>query len=829
MLNNLNNNIFNFCKIIPLLKFVASLLFILLFSKLSLHANTLQGSVKDIKGNEIPYASISVKKLNKGTTTNSRGKFVLQLDKGTYIIVCQNIGFKTIEKKIIIENKITEVDFKLEEQEYDLKEVVVSNKGEDPAYEIIRNAIKYRPIYLKQFNNFKCQVYLKGQIQLTDFPNKFMGDSVNFEDGDSSKAKLLFLCETIADYSVRNNQKKVEIISTKVSGRSDGFGLGNPSIISFYENNIVVSDAFNPRGFISPIADNALNFYKYKYMGSFYEDGHEICRIKVTPKRKQEPLFTGFITIIDGIWCIHSVHLQLLKEQQLQLVDTISYEQIYMPISNQWVIKQQVSNIAGSFFGFKFKGNILHVYDKYEINKSFGAKYFNNIVIKYLDSSNKKSSQYWDSVRPVALLPNESLDYLKKDSLEKIKSAPHYLDSIDIVRNKPRFINVALTGYNYSIQRKKTYLRFDPLLSTFPVNFNPAEGRVMYFGMSYSKQFQPYNTLKVNPALRYGLAKKKLFGAVVVNYTFPSKYRSYLDIGIGNNVFQFNNSNPISEVNNTLGSYGWGRNDMKTYEAKFFTLKYGRNFGQGISASVDVQYQHRQPMHNLMDQLNGKVFTPNYPTGLLTSNILSHKALIANFSLSWRPFSTYLEMPDRLINLGSKYPTFDFNISAGLKSIARSDVDFIKWKLMANQNLNLKLYGKLNAKFVMGGFLNSNKVFVPDYQHYLGNEIALSSNYMNGFQLLPYYAFSNTAYLYTESHFEYHLNGFLSNKIPLFNKLNWFFVLGANTLNIQGKPNYYETFISVEKIFKVGRIDFVNGYTQGGPNAKGIKFSITLF
>jgi hypothetical protein len=39
-----------------------------------------------------------------------------------------------------------------------IKEVVVSNKGEDPAYEIIRNAIKQRPTYLKEFNNFKCQV-----------------------------------------------------------------------------------------------------------------------------------------------------------------------------------------------------------------------------------------------------------------------------------------------------------------------------------------------------------------------------------------------------------------------------------------------------------------------------------------------------------------------------------------------------------------------------------------------------------------------------------------------------------------------------------------------
>ena len=753
----------------------------------------------------------------------------MQLEKGTYIIVCQNIGFKTIEKKITIENNMTELDFQLEEQEYDLKEVVVSNKGEDPAYEIIRNAIKQRPIYLKNFNNFKCQVYLKGQIQLTDYPDKFMGDTVDFEDGDTSKAKLLFLCETIADYSVKDNQKKIEIVSTKVSGRSDGFGLGNPSIISFYENNIVVSDAFNPRGFISPIADNAFNFYRYKYMGSFYENGHEICKIKVTPKRKQEPLFTGFITIIDGLWCIHSVNLKLLKEQQLQLVDTISYEQIYMPISNQWVLKQQVSNIAGNLFSFKFKGNILYVYDKYEINKNFGPKYFNNISIKYLDSSNKKSLQYWDSVRPVALLPNEFLDYFKKDSLEKIKSAPRYMDSIDIVRNKPRFLNLALTGYNYSIQRKKTFLHFDPLLATYPSNFNPAEGRVMHFGMSYSKQLQRYSILQVKPALRYGLTKKKLYGEVIVNYTFPTKSRSFLDIGMGNNVFQFNNSKPISELLNSLGSYVWGRNDMKIYEAKFFTLKYGQDFSQGISVAADIQYQYRKPMHNLIDQLNGKVFTPNYPTGLLTSNLLSHKALIANLNVSWRPFSTYLELPDRLINLGSKYPTFDFNVSAGLKSLAKSDVDFIKWKLMVNQNLNFKLYGKLNAKFIVGGFLNSNKVFVPDYQHYLGNEIALNSNYMNGFQLLPYYTFSNTASLYTQSHFEYHLNGFLSNKIPLFNKLNWFFVVGANTLNIHGKPNYYETFISVEKIFKLGRVDFVNGFTQGSPNTKGIKFSISLF
>jgi hypothetical protein len=142
-----------------------------------------------MKGKEIPFASISIKKTNKGTTANSKGQYALQVTKGEYIVVCQNIGFKTNEKKINIEDNVTTLNFVLEEQEYELKEVVVSNKAEDPAYEIIRNAIKQRPIYLKEFNNFKCQVYLKGQLQLRDYPSKFLGDTVDFEDGDTSKAK----------------------------------------------------------------------------------------------------------------------------------------------------------------------------------------------------------------------------------------------------------------------------------------------------------------------------------------------------------------------------------------------------------------------------------------------------------------------------------------------------------------------------------------------------------------------------------------------------------------------------------------------------------------
>jgi hypothetical protein len=792
-------------------------------------ANTVRGKVSTTKGEILPFASILIKGTTRGTTGNSKGEYSLKLNEGSYVLICQRIGYKTIEKKIKVVLLEMEVNFEMEEQQYELKEVVVSNKAEDPAYEIIRNAIKAKEINAKALDNFKCQVYLKGQIALNDYPKMFMGDSVDFEDGDTSKAKILFLSETIAEYSISEKQKKVEVISTKVSGRSDGFGLGSPNIISFYQNTISVSSAFNPRGFISPIADNALNYYKYKYMGSFYENGLEICRIKVMPKRKQEPLFTGYMNIIEGRWVIQGVQLQLLQEQQLQLIDTLSYTQTYMPIGEHWMVKQQVANLSGKFFGFGFAGTILQVYDQYETQKKFDKKYFTNTIIKYLDSSNRKSINYWDSIRPIPLLANEAADYLKKDSLELLRKDPAYLDSIDIIRNKFRPNKLLLSGYSYSKQRNKLNLKFDPLLYLFPINFNPAEGKVMQYKITYNKGFGERSNLRITPAIRYGIEKGELYYSINNSFSFPSKLRNSLNMGFGNTVFQFNNDNPIPENANTFNAYLWGRNLMKTYEAKFFTIGYRKELGHGVDIALDLQYQNRSPLDNVIDSLRGMIFTPNYSTDLMNGNIQTHKALLFTVNLQWTPKSKYLELPNRLIKLGSTYPTFNFNIETGLRNSLGSDVDFIKWKASAAKNFNFKIYGRLNAKIVIGGFLNGNKVFEPDYQHYNTSRIALAGNYMNAFQLLPYYKYSNTASFYTESHFEYHLNGFLSNKIPLFKKLNWFFVIGANTLNVNSQVNYYETFFSVENIFKIARIDFVNGYLHKGPSTNGVKFTLNLF
>ncbi|MBS1627379.1 MAG: carboxypeptidase-like regulatory domain-containing protein [Bacteroidetes bacterium] len=808
-----------------------TLVFLLLITYYT-NATQVNGVVKDSKGNILPFSSILIKGTAKGTTANAKGFYTLQLNNGNYTLVCQHIGFTSVEKKVKVVNENVEVDFILSEQEYKLTDVVIKSGSEDPAYEIIRKTIAKREEHLNEIKKYQVEVYIKGQMQLRGYPKKFMGETVDFEDGDTSKHKMIFLSETVANYSVDGNKKKVDVVSTRVSGSSNSFGFSSPQIISFYENNISIA-ALNPRGFISPISNNAFNFYKYKFEGMFFENGKTINRIKVIPKRKYEPLFSGYINIIEDEWRLQSVQLQLLKEQQMQYLDTLTIEQLYIPLRNIWVIKQQVIKPAGKIFSFDFFGSFLQVYDKFNIEPEYKKGFFGNTLMKFFDSSNKKSINYWDSIRPVPLSVAEAKDYKKKDSLEQERKSPHYLDSLDKKRNTLTLGKLFLTGYNYSKEKYKTNFSFEPLTKSFN-SYNTVEGFVLSLSANYNKRFEDKKSLSLSSNFRYGLSNTHFNASINGNYNLATKYASSLFFGGGKNVFQFNNNNPIAVFNNSISTLWYTANHMKLYEAWYGRIGYRKALGDGFNFSVFATYQHRMPLENTTDYkfstYKNRIFTPNFPVipAYASVNIAEHNALTLTANLTWKPGAKYIEFPDRKINIGSRYPTFNLTVTKGINNLLGSDVDYTKWYFNISDNLNMKLGGRLRYELEAGGFLQADKVFTPDFIHYLGNQTVIASQYMKGFQLLPYYELSNMNNFYTAGHIEYHLNGLLSNKIPLFRKLNWFFVVGANALYINSQKNFYEAFFSIENIFKIIRVDFVQGYKQNGETPQGIKFSLPL-
>ena len=813
------------------------LLLLIVSSSLIARAGKVHGSITDEKGNILPFASVLVKGTSIGTSANNEGKYFLHLQSGSYTIVAQYVGYQRQEKSVVVTEADIQLDFGLALQNLSLKEVVVTPGAEDPAYEIIRNAIKKRPYYLNQLDKFQCEVYTKGIFKLRDYPKKIFGKEVDFEDGDTSKRKILYLSETISKYSVdKPNKSKIEVLSTKVSGESDGFGFSAPQVISFYENNMQMGSGLSSRGFISPIADNALNFYRYKFEGSFFEDGKEINRIKVMPKRKYEPLFSGYINITEGDWRIHSLQLMLTKESQMQFVDTLRIEQLFVPFEKDvWVIKTQVIYPAIKLFGFDAYGNFVNVYSKFDSDPQFERKFFNNTILKFTDSSNKKPPFYWDTIRPLPLLTEEINDYHKKDSLELVRKDPRYLDSLSRKRNKPSVTSILFAGQTFSRAKSRTTFQIDPLIRS--IQFNTVEGWVTNLRVSWFKRLDTIpgsgRSINVIPTIRYGFSNGHLNAHLAVNYNMGKKYPSSINVSGGKRIYQLNNANPIGPFLNTLSTLLYERNYMKIYEAWFGRIQYTKAIAEGLTIYTGIQYQDRIPLENTTDYTwrdsESRQYSPNYPQELISENFQRHQAVIANIGLSWRPGTRYVEFPDRKMSLGSKYPTFNLSLTKGIRNFLGSDIDYTKWRFGIHDNLNLKLFGNFRYNIVIGGFLQKDSVAVPDFQHFNGNQVVLASPYSSSFQLLPYYKYSNTSSNFYQLNVEHHFNGMLTNKIPLFRKLNWHLVGGLNSFYVNRFSNYIEPFVGLENILRIIRIDMYWGIPYGQPTTTGLRIGIVGF
>ncbi len=823
---------------------------LLLFS-ICAQAGRVTGTVKNQKGETLPYASVFVKGTTIGTTTSSQGNYFLDLIPGIYTITCQYVGYAKIEKNVTVTSGTVTLNFDLAVQQTTMKEVVVRANAEDPAYEIIRNAIRKKKDYVAPLDSFTCEAYIKTLVKTRKLPKRVFGQKIEEDDKkemnmDSAGKGIIHLSESLTKIAYKKPGKiKLEVLSGRESG-SGGYGFNFPTFINFYNDNVnVFTSQLNPRGFVSPIADAALNYYAYKYLGSFYEDGKEINQIQVIARRNYEPLFNGTINITEGDWRIHSLELVLTKKSQLEILDTMRIKQIHVPVAKDiWQTKDQVVYFTFNILGIDAVGNFLNVYNKYEVNPSFSKKYFNNVVIKYDTAVNKRTKAYWDSIRPVQLELEEVKDYKFKDSAMAYRRdsiwTKSYIDSMRKKQGKVTVMKVLYSGfsrYNYNPQRP-VWFTWKPLLQQ--VQYNTAEGLVLNAEATIQRSFPKIKQqISFTPHVRYGFSNQHFNAwasfqwwkrAFTWDQDGGTTSRSVWGLTGGKRVSQFNQENPITPLMNSIYTLFVRRNYMKIYENYFGRITWTKRFDNDLRITADVLYEDRIPIDNTTDYSifkdKDKVFTPNYPYEKIGGQFIQHQALIASISAQFQPGQRYIQYPRNKVAIGSKYPTFAASYKKGIDKALGSDVDFDKWTFSIWDNMNFKLRGEMKYRFSIGGFINDSKVPIQDYQHFNGNQLIFANKYLNSFQLAPYYANSTTESFYAVGHLEHHFNGFLTNKIPLFKKLNWHLVGGGNAFYVNKDNNYVEVFGGIENIFKLIRVDVVASYLNGQKGQVGLRIGL---
>ena len=816
------------------------ILLLLVFSTTAIHAQII-GKITDTTGDPLPFVNIYLQDTYNGTTSNDDGDFELNISStGNYTVVFQFLGFKTETKQLEVSAVPFRLDLTMVEESVSLNEVVV-NAQEDPAYRIIRKTIAQRKINLDKISEFTADFYSRGLWRVDDVPEKILGQKVGDMDGtlDSTRTGVIYLSETISEISYQKpDDFKEKIIASKVSGNDNGFSFNSAqdANFSFYENTIDLNAAI-----VSPIANNALSYYRYKLDGVFYEGSKLINKIKVTPRRANDRVWDGYIYIVEDDWQLYGVELTTNGQAiQVPIIKELVFKQNFTfdETNNFWVKISQTIDFGFGFFGFKGDGRFIAVYSNYDFEPGFSKRSFTNEVLTFEIEANKKDSLFWGDTRPILLTIEEVRDYVRKDSIQTLRKSKVYLDSIDRVANKFRLLDV-LTGYTYENSHENWDFNYEGPVSK--INYNTVQGWNSGIGLVYAKSYDVEKTkwLKAYTRATYSAAEDRVrfTGGITKNFNRINRLR--FSLTAGTEVIQFNALEPILPLINNTSSLFFERNYMKVFERTDVRVAYSQELFNGLRLFTNVGYEKRKPLFNNTNYVtlpqDDIVYTSNNPldpADETTAAIVEHTIFKSNITANITFGQKYMMYPNGKYNLkNDKYPALSVTFENGMAA-SNSDYNFSQVRGSLRQSIQLGNKGDFVYNLKGGTFFGAEDISFVDYQHFNGNQtrIGTSGNYTNVFNLLPYYQLStNKSYL--EGHIEHDFRGWILGKIPGINKLNFNLVAGAHALSIEGNKPYTELSLGIDNLgigsFRFLRVDYVKSFYNGGSDGAfvfGLKF-----
>lgn len=788
-------------------KIYLSLLIIIVVASSSLAQYQISGKITDTNGEMIPFASIYVKNTSQGVSANVDGAYKLTLNKGVYTLIYKAIGFKTTERNIDVNGNLV-VNQAMPDESYTLNNVVIRPNAEDPAYEIIRQTIKLRKTHLSEIDAYSADVYTKGLQKLVSAPKKFLGRDIQKTlDLDTNRKGILYLSESQSTFSFKKpNQIHEDMVSSKVSGRNNAFSFNKASdlLVNFYENLLLENSGLGSRSFVSPIAENALFYYKYKLIGKTEENGVTINKIEVMPRRQNDPVFRGIIYIADDSWRLVGTNLNLTKDAGINFVDTLNINQQFVKIDKFYMPSSVRFQFNGGIFKFKFEGYFVGIFSNYKINPTFSKNFFTAEILKITKSVNKKDSLYWMNNRPIPLTEEEKYDYKHKDSIALRKETKPYLDSIERVNNAFGLTKLLISGISVNNRYEKKSLFFDPLGRS--IFYNTVEGFAVKYGVTFLKRLADRKNYSIRPQVRYGFSNHVLTGNLTGNYFYDPLKRGSVSASFGSDIADLNRLGTVSLLSNTIGTLLFEQNLSKFYKKEFFNINTTRELADGLQAYAGLEFTRNHTLQNTSNvkirDLKNEEYTSNNPftPGFESPLFPTYNSFNISASLVYTIGQKYVTRPDAKIYQDSKYPRFQLSYRKGIKGVLNSDVDYDLLSLeIYQERISVGLLGYTSFVVGAGKFLNNKSVFYPDAKHFRGNNSTIFPPNLRKFRYLDFYQYS-TERQYAEAHLEHNFAGFFLNKIPLLRKLKLEEVVGINYLTEPAKKNYKEFYFGVQRL-----------------------------
>ncbi|MDB5155308.1 MAG: hypothetical protein JWR50_15, partial [Mucilaginibacter sp.] len=749
--------------------------------KASAQQFVLSGRITDSKDAPISFVSVYIRNSTYGTTTNEDGVYKFNLSPGNYDVVYRYVGYKERIEKVSIADREEHRNVQMEDEIFQLKTVnVLAKHNRDTAAEdIMRKVIAKRAYYLNEINTYSCAIYVKGMQKLVSAPKSLLQGGVSkVLSLDSNGRGILYQSESISNFNYQRPDKVKEVtIASRMAGITPTFSYNKASDLqaNFY-NNIFVIPGLSSNGFVSPIAENGLKYYRYKLIGQTTENGRIVDKIQISARKELGPAFEGDIYIVEGDWRLYSVNLRLTnKANKLNLVDTMKISQQYVPIKDStWMPASIQYDYNGNVFGFKFEGYYIGIYNNYKFNIDYPKGFFNGEVLKIDTAANLKDAGYWYKNRPVPLTAQETRDYQKKDSIAALLKTKPYLDSLQKSKNRFLVIPYTVFGFTATSRDRKDSLYVYPFNQT--LFYNTVEGVGLNLKVRYSTTSDDFKTLSVSPDLRYGFSSKLLSANIHSSYLYDPFHAGQFFLNFGNDILDLNNVGTRSLYFNTLSTLLSNNNYVKYYRSEYGDIGFKHELANGVIWTAFLSYANRTQLFNTSynhiftskkrSYTSNNPLMPKAPADDRSILFPQNQAFTFNTSVRFTLDQEYITRPTGKVYLPSAYPVLTVNYRKAIPGVFSSDAnyDFASFDLSQNK-IRLGLAGNSSFKLSAGDFFTKKTLYFMDYNHFLGNQgTTFDPTYVGSFHFLPFYQFSASG-AFLEAHYQHNFAGTLLNNI----------------------------------------------------------------
>ncbi|MFN3530239.1 MAG: DUF5686 family protein [Bacteroidia bacterium] len=819
----------------------------------SLLAQELRGRILNHKQEPLAFASIVLMPGNHSTISSDKGRYEISLEPGTYQVQIHFLGYNALRTEVTVSAAGLQRDFVLSPQVFELAEIRIRAKGEDPAYAIMRRAIRNAPLHLAAVDAYTAKTYVKGSFRITKAPwaiRKIL-DTENLQVGTT------YLLESVSEV----NFSQPANFSEKVISLRSNLPPGSNPTINFANFNF-----YRPAvgEIISPLSPRAFRNYRFVYRGEKNEGGQQLIRIGLEPRSKGPYLLSGDIYLLEPQLSIHSMDVGFTDDNGIRY----QLQQQYQRFDRLWMpVKQDVRldlkylgahaelRYVTSVRSYKIERNAeaLHLLEKplaapiesgragniqarkqaethreatkIELPKEEPAFEYNFSVDTM---ARRQPDEVWKSLRQMPLEEEELLGYKQADSLyiaRELKADDDSLRKDTFKWHHPISggsyrLGPFIEGVGYSKQ-----LKYQGLLSGIVPRadfYNVVEGFVLSSELNLLQRESRLRRSSLGLNMRYATARDRF----LAHLHYSRKHdMSEWHWAAGTGISQINTENPISPGVNFLQTVLFNDNIMRLYERAFVSGGFRKQLNRSVVLGADAQFARRIPLENaaqLWPWPTNDRFRPNNPVNLEMPNTRfeAHNFAELQLELQWQPWANWVRIngEDRISN--SNRPYFTLRSLSGFSPnyFQTVEVGLVHYKSLRKGN-------SLVYQVDMGTFVRQPTYFL-DFKHFNGFQSFLQSNQNQQFRNLPFYRFS-TAGPYLTAFSSIRLGRLALSRIDRVRLFGVDEALFASAL-ITREVQHVEAGYNISGPFRLVGVDFFASINNLEPIKGGLRFRLGL-